>query len=459
MKISTRIAALGLLGVAQALYVSARGQSIAPAPSAPQASAPTEAASAAEPMSQGEYLARVANCVACHTIPGGEPFAGGLKMAVPRIGFIYSTNITPDPETGIGNYTFEEFDRAMRKGIAKDGHRLYPAMPYPSYAKTSEADMRALYDYFMKEAKPVKQANIPEETSGLLSARWLLAIWNFLFLDDDPYEADDDKSAQWNRGAYLVEGLGHCGACHTPRGLFSQEKGLDAGDADFLAGATLDHWSAPALNGDVNSGLGRWSEADIVEFMRTGKNEFGTAFGTMVEVINNSTSFMTDDDLQAMAVYLKSLPANEEKGIKPYEYDDATTQQLVSLEFTQRGAQPYYEYCASCHGYDGRGAGMKMLPPLAGNPVVLDPRPESLINLTLNGSLRLVTQGHVETFDMPPFYLLMSDQQVADVVTFIRGAWGNAPKGAKPNTAQQVAAIRAATKPVDSNDVVVLRMK
>lgn len=410
-------------------------------------------------MSQGEYLARVGNCVACHTVPGGEPFAGGLKMEVPWIGFIYSTNITPDPETGIGNYTFEDFDRAMRKGIAKDGHRLYPAMPYPSYAKISEADMRALYDFFMNEVKPVKQPNKPEETSGLLSARWLLAIWNFLFLDDDRFEPDDERSAEWNRGAYLVQGLGHCGACHTPRGLFFQEKGMDEDDSHFLAGATLDHWSAPALNGDINSGLGRWEVDDITEFMKRGKNRFGTAFGTMVEVINSSSQYWTDEDLKAMAVYLKSLPPKEERSIAPYEYDDTTTKELMAFDFGKRGAQIYYEYCASCHGFDGRGAGVKMLPPLAGNPVVLDPRPESLINLTINGSLRLVTQGQVETFDMPPFYALLSDQQVADVVTFIRTSWGNAPKKSREVTAEQVAKIRAATKPVGADDVVILRMK
>lgn len=439
MKFSTRICAFVLLTAGQAmLTTSALGQ---------------------ESISQGEYLARLGNCVACHSVPGGEPLAGGLKMAVPNVGVIYSTNITPDPATGIGSYTFEDFDRAMREGITKDGRRMYPAMPYPSYAKISESDMRAMYDYFMKEVKPVNHANLPEETSGWMSARWLLAVWNFFFLDEDPYESEEDQSAEWNRGAYLVEGLGHCGACHTPRGFLFQEKGLEAGDSDFLAGALLDHWSAPALNGDVNSGLGRWSEGDVAEFMKTGKNNFGTAFGTMVEVINSSTSFMSDADLKAMAVYLKSLPAAEEENIAPYEYDDTATKQLMSFQFEQRGAQPYYEFCASCHGFDGRGAGVKMLPALAGNPVVLDPRPDSLINLTLNGSLRLVTQGHVETFDMPPFYLLMSDQQIADVVTFIRGAWGNAPKDAEGITPEQVADIRAATKPVGSNDVVVLRMK
>jgi mono/diheme cytochrome c family protein len=459
MAVTNRICALAMLAVGYAILASdADGQAaLSVDGTSPVASAAPQATQ--ETMSEGEYLARLGNCVACHTVPDGEPFAGGLKMAVPNVGYIYTTNITPDPETGIGNYTFEDFDRAMRKGITKEGRRMYPAMPYPSYAKMSESDMRAMYDYFMKEVKPVKQANIPEETSGWMSARWLLAIWNWLFLDDDPYESKPDQSAEWNRGAYLVEGLGHCGACHTPRGLLFQEKGMEAGDSHFLAGALLDHWSAPALNGDVNSGLGRWSVEDVAEFMKSGKNKFGTAFGTMVEVINTSTSYMRDEDLRAMAVYLKSLPPAAEKKVKPYEYDDTSTQQLTAFNFEVRGAQPYFEYCASCHGFDGRGAGVKMLPPLAGNPVVLDPRPDSLINLTLNGSLRLVPQGHIETFDMPPFYILMNDQQIADVVTFIRSAWGNQPQGAKPVTAKQVAEIRAATKPVGSDDIVILRMK
>jgi mono/diheme cytochrome c family protein len=438
MKFSTAVFGLGLVTALQALVVpAALGQ---------------------EAMSKGEYLARVGNCVACHTIAGGEPYAGGLKMAVPKVGIIYTTNITPDPETGIGSYTYEDFEKAMREGEAKDGHNLYPAMPYPSYAKTSEEDMRTLYDYFMKEVKPVKQANRENEVSGFLSKRWLLSIWNFFFLDDDAYEAESDQSAEWNRGAYLVQGLGHCGACHTPRGFAFQEKGLDGGDSDFLAGALLDHWSAPALNGDMNSGLGRWTEDDITAFMKTGKNKFGTAFGTMVEVINSSTQFFSDADLKSMSVYLKTLSANEEEDVAPYKYDESTTKKLASMEFSQRGSRDYFEFCVSCHGYDGKGAGV-MMPSLAGNPVVLDPRPESLINLTLNGSLRLVTNGHAETFDMPPFYLLMSDERVADVVTFVRNSWGNAPIEAKEVTAQQVAEIRAGTKPVASDDVVILRMK
>lgn len=406
------------------------------------------------PISRGEYLARLGNCVACHSIEGGEPFAGGLKMAVPLLGNIYTTNITPDPETGIGDYTLEDFDNAMRLGFAKDGHNLYPAMPYPSYAKIAEEDMQALYDYFMNEVAPVNQPNLPNEIEGIKSWRWPLAVWNFLMLDEDRYEPDTEQSDVWNRGAYLVQGLGHCGACHTPRGLLMQEKGLDETDDAFLAGAPLDHWSASSLNGDSNSGLGRWTEDDLVEFMKTGKNRFGTAFGTMVEVINNSTQYMTDDDLRAMAVYLKSLPAVAEKNEAEWQYNSASADQLKNFDFSATGAQIYYEYCVSCHGYEGGGHN-KFMPGLAGNPVVMDTDPSSLINLTLNGSLRVVINGNAETFDMPYFRGLLTDQEVADVVTFMRQSWGHAEDAVD---AEAVAEIREATDP-ENHDIVILRMK
>lgn len=404
-------------------------------------------------MSQGEYLARVGNCAACHTVEGGQPFAGGLKMAVPMLGAIYGTNITPDPETGIGRYSFDDFDRSMRLGITRNGHRLYPAMPYPSYAKISEEDMRALYDFFMNEVKPVRQANLPNEIPFLLRARWPLAVWNAITLDDRPYQNRDDRDAVWNRGAYLTQGLGHCGACHTPRGLLLQEKGLDESSRHYLAGAALDHWSASPLTGDINAGLGRWTEEDIVQFLKVGKNRWGSAFGTMVEVVNYSTQYMTDSDLYAMAVYLKSLPAVLKEG-EGWSYDPASAEKLGQFNFEDRGAQVYFEYCASCHLYDGSGHG-EFLPPLAGNPVVMDPDPSSLINLTLNGSLRVVIGGEAEVYDMPYFRTLLNDAQIADVVSFMRKAWGHA---APAVTAKQVKVIRDATDPV-KNDIVVLQMK
>src|SRR5579863_3121327 len=200
---------------------------------APFAQAQQTATGAAPPADKGEYLARAGDCIACHSVPGGKAFAGGLKMGTP-LGAIYATNITPDPDTGIGNYTFEDFDRAVRSGIAKDGHRLYPAMPYPSYAKITDDDLRALYDFFMKQVPPVKQANKPSEIPSRMSWRGPLAIWDWLFMTRGAYIPRLGHDEAWNRGAYLVEGPGHCGACHTPRGWAYQEKALDDGRGDYL---------------------------------------------------------------------------------------------------------------------------------------------------------------------------------------------------------------------------------
>src|SRR5690606_36128272 len=214
---------------------------------------------------------------------------------------------------------------------------------------------------------------------------------------------DAGKSDSWNRGAYIIQGLGHCGACHTPRGLLMQEKGLDDGDNDFLSGAPLDHWTASSLNGDVNSGLGRWSEADIVEFLKSGHNRFGTAFGTMVEVVNNSTQHMSDADLQGMAEYLKSLPAVAEANATLYAYNDSATKEQLALDFSKAGARVYNEYCSNCHVTSGAGY-YPYQPALAGNPVVMDRDPSSLINITLNGSLRVVAdEGRPDVNDMPYF--------------------------------------------------------
>lgn len=405
-------------------------------------------------LDRGEYIARLGNCVACHTVENGQPFTGGLKMEVPNMGAIYATNITPDPETGIGLYSFEDFDQAMRKGIAKEGHRLYPAMPYPAYAKMSEQDMRDLYDYFMHGVKPVHQENLPAEISPLLSARWPLGVWSALFTKNTPYQPDPERSAEWNRGAYLTQGLGHCGACHTPRGLFFQEKAMDERNANFLAGATLDHWYASSLNGDINSGLGRWTKQDIVDFLKTGHNRFGSAFGTMVEVVNTSTHHMTGEDLNAMAEYLKSLPAVKEKGEPAYSYNNKTASALKALEYDEPGALIYSQYCSSCHQSDGKGQS-PYHPPLAGNPVIMDADPSSLINITLNGSLRVIANDIPDRYNMPYFREQLTDTQIAQVISFMRSGWGNTGDAV---TVKQVSAIREATDPT-RNDIRVLRMK
>jgi mono/diheme cytochrome c family protein len=441
-------AALLVLGLAPLAQAQTSPSSQA---SAPPAETGTAAQQTSAPASKGEYVARAGDCIACHSVPGGKAFAGGLKMGTP-IGAIYSTNITPDPDTGIGNYSFEDFDRAVRQGIAKDGHRLYPAMPYPSYAKVNDDDLHALYDFFMKDVPPVKQANKPSEIPSYLSFRWPLAIWNMIFTDKGAYADKQGHDAAWNRGAYLVEGLGHCGACHTPRGWAFQEKALDDGGTNYLQGAELDAWSAPDLRGDQLTGLGGWSQADLAAFLKSGHNGKATAFGSMLDVVNNSTPYLTDDDVNAMAAYLKSLSATTQQAA--FTYNDATATALQSGKAQQTGAATYLGYCAACHGPDGKGQ-TPYIPPLAGNPVVLDSDPSSLVNLVLNGAEPIVIKGTPDSYRMPQYRVQLSDDEVAQVLSFVRSGWGN---NAGAVTADQVKNLRPVTDP--SNDrFIILKMR
>jgi alcohol dehydrogenase (quinone), cytochrome c subunit len=403
------------------------------------------------PLSDGEYVARTADCVSCHSIPGGRAFTGGLKMGTP-LGVIYSTNITPDSETGIGSYTLADFQRAVRLGIAKDGRHLYPAMPYPSYSKLSDADVAALYHFFMKQVPPAHQANLKSEIPAVLSFRWPLAMWNYFYAPSGSYVAKPGHDAAWNRGAYLVQASGHCGACHTPRGIGIQEKSLDESSPNYLAGAELDAWYAPSLRGDMRTGLGTWSKEDIVEFLKQGHNRIGTAFGSMTEAVNNSTSYLADSDINAIATYLKSLPAASPQ--QAVAYNNATTVALGDRPTTQPGGAVYASACASCHGFDAKGF-TPYMPALVGNPIVLDHNSSSLTNLVLNGSIPLVAKGMPDAYRMPQFRQQLSDQDIADVITFIRNGWGN---GATAVTAAQVAKLRKTTDPT-SDRVIMLRMR
>lgn len=398
----------------------------------------SQAALAATPASiaQGEYLAKAGDCAACHTIAGGQPFAGGLKMSTP-VGAIYSSNITPDKATGIGDYSFADFSKAVRGGVAKDGSSLYPAMPYPSYAKISDEDMHALYDYFMQGVKPVNQANRSNDIPWPLSMRWPLALWRWAFTDDGSYVAKPDKSAQWQRGAYLVQGLGHCGSCHTPRGIGFEEKALDESNKDYLTGGTLEGWHAPDLTNSPAAGLGRWSEQDIALFLKTGANAQSAAFGSMTDVIAHSTQYLTDEDRQAIAVYLKSLPAASTQPAP--KATDATAQALFKGDVSQTGAQVYVDNCAACHRTDGKGYN-STFPALAQNPALLSDDPSSVISIILKGGQRAITSQAPTGLTMPDFGWRLDDQQVADVANFIRNGWGNK---ASTVTADQVRKIRA----------------
>ncbi|WP_417804204.1 c-type cytochrome [Thalassospira lucentensis] len=408
----------------------------------------------ADLVKRGEYVARLGDCVACHTVPGGKSFAGGLEMGTP-LGSIFTTNITPDPETGIGNYTLADFDRALREGVAADGHRLYPAMPYPSYDKMPDEDIEALYAYFMTEVKPVKQANKPTEIEWPLNMRWPLALWNVVFTEGEVYQAKEAHDEMWNRGAYLVQGPGHCGSCHTPRGPAMNEVALDESSEEYLSGALLDGWYAPSLRNDPNIGLGRWSEEDVYAYLKNGRNQHGVVFGSMVEAFNNSTQFMTDDDLMSIAHYLKSLPADPDYDGPVWSYDPDTADDLTrDVADKVPGAQTYAANCAFCHGRDGLGKN-EWIPPLAGVSSILAPEAQSAINVTLNGSTRVVSNGVPDSYRMPPYREHLSDAQMADVLTYARSAWGNHGDAV---TADEVAELRGHTDPA-SIDVIILQMR
>ncbi|EBR8158577.1 cytochrome c [Salmonella enterica subsp. enterica serovar Newport] len=373
-------------------------------------------------LSQGQQLAAAGDCIACHTVEGGKSYAGGLKMSTP-LGAIYSTNITPDKETGIGDYSYDDFTRAVREGVAKDGRNLYPAMPYTSYARVNDQDLHILYDFFMHQVPAVKQQNRDSDIPWPLSMRWPLSVWNMVFHDDAVFKPDSSQSAQWNRGAYLVQGLAHCGTCHTPRGIGFQEKALDQNDAAYLTGGTLEGWHAPDLTGNVKSGLGHWSAQDITEFLRTGRTDNSAAFGPMTDVVTHSTQYLSSDDLEAVAVYLKSLKSSDPQAVAP-KADTATSLALLKGDMSKPGAQEYMDNCSACHRIDGQGYA-KTFPALAHNAAVLSDDPSSLISVVLRGGQMAVTQEAPTGLTMPDFAWRLDDKQVADLLTFVRSSWGN----------------------------------
>lgn len=397
--------------------------------------------SGAAQIQRGEYLARAGDCVACHTKAGGQPFAGGLSMATP-IGNIYSTNITPDKQTGIGEYSYDDFQKAVRHGVAKNGDTLYPAMPYPSYAVVSDEDMQALYAYFMHGVQPVAQANQDSDIPWPLSMRWPLAIWRGMFAPDvKAFQPIKGQDAVLARGQYLVEGLGHCGACHTPRSLTMQEKALNDNEgSDYLSGssAPIDGWTASNLRGDNRDGLGRWSEDDLVQFLRTGRNDQTAVFGGMTDVVEHSLQHLSPEDATAIARYLKSLGARDPNQVG-FKSDDAVAKALWKGDDSKPGASVYVDSCAACHKTDGSGY-KRFFPELRGNAVAQAEDPTSLIHIVLSGATLPGVKGAPSSITMPAFGWRLNDQQVADVVNFIRSSWGNSAK--QQVSASDVARVR-----------------
>ncbi|WP_251978417.1 c-type cytochrome [Salinicola avicenniae] len=391
---------------------------------------------------RGAYLARAGDCVACHTAEGGKPFAGGLEIDSP-FGTIVSTNITPDPEAGIGNYTREQFADALREGERADGANLYPAMPYPSYAKLSDEDIDALYAYFMQGVEPVAEQPAESDVSFPFNQRWGISLWNWLFADAEAFEPASGQSEQLARGAYLVQGLGHCGSCHTPRGLLFQEKALDDSDEAYLSGETLGGWWAPSLRGggEGDAGLQGWSADDIVEYLATGRNDHDAVVGEMTSVVANSTSHLTNDDLQAIAAYLKSLPRqSRDDENRQSETTPAQTEQMLTAADVdgKPGARLYLDNCNACHFANGEGAA-KVFPSLVGNELVNADDPTGLVHVILAGARLPSTPGKPEALAMPDFGWRLSDDEAAQLATFVRGAWGNHGDAV---SAEQVAEVR-----------------
>jgi mono/diheme cytochrome c family protein len=388
------------------------------------------ASDSADLLKRGAYAARAGDCGACHSAQKGQPFAGGKPFPF-AIGTVFSTNITPDLETGIGRYDADDFVKALREGVAKDGHRLYPAMPYPSYAKVLKDDLVALHAHFRRDVASASNANRPAELCWLLGARSFLAIWNALYFTKGEYAFDPAQSLSWNRGAYLVQGLGHCGACHTPRGLGGQEKaGSEREGREFLAGATLENWHVSPLTGDVVTGLHGWTKEAIVEFLGTGRTERVAAVGVMAEVVGKSTQYLSEEDLMAIAEYLKTLPPSSdeerERGDLTPRADGASaaTRALRAGDTGLRGALVYLDNCNACHRSDGSGAS-RTFPSLARSEAVNGKDPISLIHIVLAGSSMPSTQTAPTAFSMPGFGWRLSDAEVADVLSFIRGSWAN----------------------------------
>jgi len=386
---------------------------------------------------RGAYIAVLGDCAFCHTAPGGAPFAGGLALASP-LGAIYSSNITPDPDTGIGRYSFSDFVSAMRDGIRPDGARLYPAMPYTAYAKVSDDDLQDLFAYLRSAVTPVHAAAHATGIPWPLSLRWPLALWISAFHDDTRFVVDSARDARWNRGAYLVQGLAHCGTCHTPRGVFFQEKDLGGHSNLYLSGGRLEGSSPINLRANEGDGLGRWSAADIAELLSAGRNAGSAVNGDMVDVVRHSTQYMSDADVAAIATYLKSLSPAPASAHASFSASDATLRAMLAGNERSAGGRLYMDSCAACHRLSGSGENLAF-PTLAGNPTVLSRDPSSLITLILNGGRAPSTAAAPTGLAMPDFGWRYDDADIAALATFVRSNWGN---GAPAVTASQVAQLR-----------------
>jgi mono/diheme cytochrome c family protein len=374
---------------------------------------------------RGAALARAGNCAACHTARGGARYAGGRGIETP-FGTVYSSNLTPDATQGLGAWSAAEFRRALKHGRSRDGRLLYPAFPYPNFTLVSREDADALWAY-LRSVPAVEQPNRDHELRWPYSTQWALAVWRALFFEAEAFMPEPARGEAWNRGAYLVRGLGHCNACHAARNFL----GATAGPLELGGGLIpVQNWYAPSLNSTQEAGVADWREDDIVALLRTGQSARGSALGPMAEVVYASTQHLAEADLRAMAAYLKSLPGSPRRAAARSEPPEPGAM--------ARGENLYADHCADCHGPQGQGA-EGQIAALAGNRSITLDSPANLIRVILAGGFPPTTAGQPRPYGMPPFAQTLKDDEIAALATYIRNAWGHA---ASPVTALEVQRLR-----------------
>ncbi len=371
---------------------------------------PAAGAAAPELLARGEYLARAGNCIGCHTLRGGVPFAGGRGIETP-FGTVFTSNLTPDAETGLGAWNGSHFWRALHNGRSRDGRLLYPAFPYTHYTRVTRADSDAIFA-FLRSLPPTRAPQRPHALRFPYDSQAALAVWRALYFRPETHRDDPGRPADWNRGAYLVRGLGHCSACHSARNALGAIR-----DDESLAGAALpmQDWYAPSLNSPAEAGLATWDTARVVQLLKTGQAPGASVMGPMAEVVLRSTQHLSDADLQAMAAYLRTLPQTPPPKREPIKRD---------FEQMARGKAVYDKRCADCHGDEGRGVA-GIYPPLAGNRAVTMDSAANVVVAIASGGYPPATAGNPRPFGMPPFGHEITTDELAAVATYIRGSWGN----------------------------------
>lgn len=394
-------------------------------------------------LATGKYLAVIGNCLSCHTSDPSKPFAGGRAIDT-DMGTIYSTNITPDEEHGIGKYSLDEFRAALYDGLRNDGKHLYPAMPYENYRKLSEEDIRAMYAYFQQDVEAINAPNLEPEMKFPFNQRWGIRLWKWINLEKPGFTPPTSDNQLLVRGAYLVQAVGHCGACHSPRNTTMGQKGIDERSQSFLTGAEMGGFTVPALHGK-HSAIAKWSVEDLGLFLSTGRNKHATATGSMAVTIEDALQFQSEDDTLAMSIYLKHLnqdhPSTTALEVKGNE-KTATELELSKADpKLDLGKRLYLDNCVGCHFVDGKGA-PEIFPKLDGNSIVIADNPTSLINILLHGAELPSTELRPARLRMPDFAWRLDDEEVAELATFIRKGWNNKASAVSASQVEKIRAMR-----------------